>query len=80
MVALSPKSLGELGYAASDEEKERSYLEVSGRKGLGVKADDLLDRVEAKAGDEIAKRNSDLSPEERGRIAQRVRSLLSPEV
>jgi arginyl-tRNA synthetase len=74
MVALSPKSLGELGYAASDEEKERSYLEVSGRKGLGVKADDLLDRLEAKAGDEIAKRNPDLSPEERGRIAREIAS------
>ncbi len=74
MVALSPKSLGELGYAASDEEKDRSYLEVSGRKGLGVKADDLLDRLEAKAGDEIAKRNPDLSPEERGRIAREIAS------
>ena len=35
MVALSPKSLSELGYAASDEEKDRAFLEVSGRKGLG---------------------------------------------
>ncbi len=59
MVALSPKSLGELGYAASAEEKERAYLEVSGRKGLGVKADDLLDRLEAKALAEIEKRNPD---------------------
>jgi arginyl-tRNA synthetase len=59
MVALSPKSLDELGYAASAEEKERAYLEVSGRKGLGVKADDLLDRLEAKALAEIEKRNPD---------------------
>jgi arginyl-tRNA synthetase len=59
MVALSPKSLIELGYAASAEEKERAYLEVSGRKGLGVKADDLLDRLEAKALAEIEKRNPD---------------------
>ena len=60
MVALSPKSLAELGYAATDEEKDRAFLEVSGRKGLGVKADDLLDRLEDKAGAEVAKRNPDL--------------------
>jgi len=59
MVALSPKSLAELGYAATDEEKDRAFLEVSGRKGLGVKADDLLDRLEAKARAEIEKRSPD---------------------
>jgi arginyl-tRNA synthetase len=72
MVALSPKSLSELGYAASDEEKERSFLEVSGRKGLGVKADDLLDRLEAKARDEIEKRNPDLPDDEKRRIAREI--------
>jgi arginyl-tRNA synthetase len=74
MVALSPRSLGELGYAASDEEKERSYLEVSGRKGLGVKADDLLDRLEDKARAEIEKRNPSLPPEERLTIAREIAS------
>ena len=74
MVALSPKSLSELGYAASDEEKERSFLEVSGRKGLGVKADDLLDRLEDKARAEIEKRNSALPAEERRRIARDIAS------
>jgi len=59
MVALSPKSLAELGYTATDEEKDRAFLEVSGRKGLGVKADDLLDRLEAKARAEIEKRSPD---------------------
>ena len=72
MVALSPKSLGELGYAASDEEKERAFLEVSGRKGLGVKADDLLDRLEDKARAEIEKRNPDFSEEERRKIAREI--------
>ena len=70
MVALSPKSLSELGYAATDEEKDRSFLEVSGRKGLGVKADDLLDRLEAKARDEIEKRNPDLPEDEKRKIAR----------
>ena len=72
MVALSPKSLAELGYAASEEEKERAFLEVSGRKGLGVKADDLLDRLEDKAGAEIAKRNPELPEDERRRIARQI--------
>jgi arginyl-tRNA synthetase len=72
MVALSPKSLIDLGYAASDEEKDRAFLEVSGRKGLGVKADDLLDRLEDKAGAEIAKRNADLPEAERRRIAREI--------
>ncbi len=70
MVALSPKSLAELGYAATDEEKDRAFLEVSGRKGLGVKADDLLDRLEAKARAEIEKRSPD-QPEEATRKTAR---------
>jgi arginyl-tRNA synthetase len=74
MVALSPKSLAELGYAASEEEKERSFLEVSGRKGLGVKADDLLDRLEAKARVEIEKRNPALPAAEKGQIARDIAS------
>jgi arginyl-tRNA synthetase len=74
MVALSPKSLGELGYAASDEEKERAFLEVSGRKGLGVKADDLLDRLEDKARAEIEKRNAALPEDERRKIARDIAS------
>jgi arginyl-tRNA synthetase len=70
MVALSPKSLAELGYAATDEEKDRAFLEVSGRKGLGVKADDLLDRLEAKARAEIEKRSPG-QPEEATRKTAR---------
>ncbi len=45
MVALTPRCAAELGYTLSDEDKTRSYIEVSGRKGFGVKADDLLDRA-----------------------------------
>lgn len=70
MVALSPKSLGELGYAASDEEKDRAFLEVSGRKGLGVKADDLLDRLEAKSLAEIEKRDPARPDAERRQTAR----------
>jgi len=60
MVALSPKSLKELNLSISEEEKEKDFLEISGRKGLGVKADDLLDRLEEKALAEVEKRNPDL--------------------
>lgn len=72
MVGLSPRSLEELGYEASPEEKEKSFLEVSGRKGLGVKADDLLDRLEEKALLEIEKRNPDLSEETRRVTARQI--------
>jgi len=72
MVALSPRSLKELDYKISEAEKDRSFLEVSGRKGLGVKADDLLDRLEAKALLEVEKRNPQLSPEGRASISQAI--------
>jgi arginyl-tRNA synthetase len=72
MVALSPKSLKELGYEVRGEEKDRAFLEVSGRKGLGVKADDLLDRLEDKALAEVGKRNPDLPAESRAAIARAI--------
>jgi arginyl-tRNA synthetase len=72
MVALSPRSLKELNYEVSENEKDRSFLEVSGRKGLGVKADDLLDRLETKALAEVEKRNPELSPELRASISRAI--------
>jgi arginyl-tRNA synthetase len=72
MVALSPKSFKELGYDVRDEEKDRSFLEVSGRKGLGVKADDLLDRLEAKALAEVGKRHPDLAAGVRADISRAI--------
>ncbi|MDH4196323.1 MAG: arginine--tRNA ligase [Candidatus Aminicenantes bacterium] len=65
MVALSPDSLKELGLELREEDKGKSFLEVSGRKGLGVKADDLLNRLEEKALAEVEKRNPDLAVEDR---------------
>jgi arginyl-tRNA synthetase len=72
MVALSPKSLKELGYEATAEEKDRAFLEVSGLKGLGVKADDLLDRLEDKALAEVEKRNTDAPPGANRTVARQV--------
>jgi arginyl-tRNA synthetase len=69
MVALSPKSLKELGFEISQADKDRSFLEVSGRKGLGIKADDLLDQLETKACREVGKRNPDFSEDQTAGIA-----------
>jgi arginyl-tRNA synthetase len=72
MVVLSPKSLKELKFEVSDEDKGRAFLEVSGRKGLGVKADDLLDRLEEKARLEVEKRNPELAPDSKSAIARQI--------
>ena len=68
MVALSPATARLLGFAA----EEGRTLEMSGRKGIGVKADDLLDRLEEKAREEIAGRNRELGREELGRLAREI--------
>src|SRR5262249_22728572 len=65
MVALSHATARELGYVVSAEDAKRPFVEVSGRKGQGVKADDLIDRVFAKAASEVRRRNDDLPEEER---------------
>ncbi len=74
MVALSHATARELGFAPApdSEDAKRPFVEVSGRKGLGVKADDLLDTVIKNAGEEVAKRNPDLSPDEVARTAQMI--------
>ncbi len=72
MVALSPNSLKELDVSVSEEDKDKDFLEVSGRKGLGVKADDLLDRLEEKALVEVQKRNPDLSQDQKVEIAHQI--------
>jgi arginyl-tRNA synthetase len=69
MVALTPRCAADLGYMLSEEDKQRSYIEVSGRKGFGVKADDLLDQLIASAKSEVDSRHPELSDEEREAIA-----------
>jgi arginyl-tRNA synthetase len=74
MVALSHTTARELGYtpAPDSEEAKRPFVEVSGRKGLGVKADDLLDAVIGKGGAEVRKRNPEFTEAESTRIAQMI--------
>ena len=68
MVALSHATARELGYDTAPT-RDRPFVEVSGRKGLGVKADDLLDRLTDKAAAEVAKRNAELPADETRAIA-----------
>ena len=72
MVALTPRCAMELGYAISEEDQARSYIEVSGRKGFGVKADDLIDRLIAAAQSEVDARHPELQFEERSLIATQI--------
>ncbi len=64
MVALSPGACAELGIKLSDEDRKRPYIEMSGRKGLGVKADDLINRLETDAFAEVRTRHPELSDAE----------------
>jgi len=72
MVALTPRCAAELGYTLSEEDKARSYLEVSGRKGFGVKADDLLDQLIGSAKKEVDSRHPRVSEPERMQIATQI--------
>lgn len=72
MVALSQKCSQELGIELSEADRARPYVEVSGRKGLGVKADDLVDKLIEKSLQEVADRQPDLTREARLRIATRI--------
>jgi arginyl-tRNA synthetase len=70
MVALTHNTARELGYEPDDSGKP--FVEVSGRKGLGVKADDLLDRLTAKAAGEVARRNPESTDEDVRRTAEMI--------
>ena len=72
IVALTPRCAAELGYTLSEEDAKKPYVEVSGRKGLGVKADDLLDQLEAAARAEVDERHPDTPDVERAAIAHTI--------
>ena len=72
MVALTPATCCELGFEVSEDDSGKAYLEVSGRKGLGVKADDLIDVLETKALGEVAQRNPELSTERKEDLARTI--------
>ncbi len=74
MVALSHATAKELGFAPppDSEDAKRPFVEVSGRKGLGVKADDLIDRVIEKALSEVNRRQAELPEAEQRRLAEHI--------
>jgi arginyl-tRNA synthetase len=72
MVALSPRTCLELGIPLSEEDRQRAYVEVSGRKGLGVKADDLIDKLIETALAEVEDRHPEAAAEERRKVAEQI--------
>jgi arginyl-tRNA synthetase len=72
MVALTPRCAAELGYALDEVDWAKPYIEISGRKGFGVKADDLLDTLIASAKKEVDSRHPDTDEDERTAIATQI--------
>ncbi|HTZ34201.1 MAG TPA: arginine--tRNA ligase [Methylomirabilota bacterium] len=69
IVALTPSCARELGYELSAEEAARSFVEVSGRKGFGVKADDLIDRMLVSAKARVLLKQADMDADELAKTA-----------
>ncbi|MGE3511095.1 MAG: arginine--tRNA ligase, partial [Vicinamibacterales bacterium] len=72
MVALSHATARELGYPDESTDSRKPFVEVSGRKGLGVKVDDMLDLLTEKASTEVAARNPEFSSGECRRVAAQI--------
>jgi len=74
MVALTPAAVQTLfpEHVLSAEDARRPYVEMSGRRGLGIRADDLLDALVARAGDEVRRRHPELDPAEIARTAETI--------
>ncbi|HXY23566.1 MAG TPA: arginine--tRNA ligase [Candidatus Acidoferrum sp.] len=72
MVVLTPRCAAEMGYELSAEDAKRPFIDMSGRKGFGVKADDLLDKLEAATLAEVQQRHPEMSEEEQKRTAHAI--------
>jgi arginyl-tRNA synthetase len=72
MVALTPRCAQELGYSLAEDDWAKPYIEISGRRGFGVKADDLIDTLIASARKEVDSRHPGLDKSERERIATQI--------
>ncbi|HXA18060.1 MAG TPA: arginine--tRNA ligase [Thermoanaerobaculia bacterium] len=73
MVALTPATAKALGIDVSEEDAKKPYLEMSGRKGLGVKADDLLDALQSKAAESVREgRSEGLTGEESEQLGRQI--------
>jgi arginyl-tRNA synthetase len=72
IVALTPRCAAEMGYELTPDEAKKPYVEVSGRKGFGVKADDLIDKLEAAALAEVHSRHAEMSAQEQRKTAHAI--------
>jgi arginyl-tRNA synthetase len=72
IVALTPRCAAEMGYELTEEEAKKPYVEVSGRKGFGVKADDLLDKLEAATLAEVRQRHPQMGAAEQKQTAHSI--------
>jgi arginyl-tRNA synthetase len=71
-VVLTPATAEKLGQTLSDEDRQRGSVAMSGRKGLGVKVDDLIDELQASALSEVSSRHPELSGEEKVETARKI--------
>lgn len=71
-VVLTPRCAMELGYELSPEDAKRPFVDMSGRKGFGVKADDLMDKLEEATLGEVQQRHSEMSEKEQRRTARAI--------
>jgi arginyl-tRNA synthetase len=72
MVALTPSYAAQLGYQLSDEDRAKPFIEISGRKGFGVKADDLMDLMIEAAKSEVVKRHADWNSDQIEAVASKI--------
>lgn len=72
MVALTPRCVQEMGFELSPEMQNRAHVDVSGRKGIAVKADELIEKLTEKSLDEVLSRNPDMKPEAAAKIADQI--------
>jgi arginyl-tRNA synthetase len=72
VVGLTSSCAEEMGVELSAADRERPYIEVSGRKGLGIKADDLIDTLVAKALEEVQRRELTKDPAEQESYAKMI--------
>lgn len=72
MVALTPRCVEELGFELAEEDRKKTYVEVSGRKGIAVKADELIDKLIEKSLSEVQARHTGLARSEAYHIARQI--------
>lgn len=72
MVALTPACCREMDFKLSPVDENRSYIEISGRKGMGIKADDLINKLIEKSREEIVKRNPKMDSSEMRELAAKI--------